>query len=110
MRAKETGEWLNNLPNTLNGTAVLAEEEFRDSFRLRFGLDPLTFPSTCDWCGKEFDFNHAQQCPKGGLILHCHDDVKAEWGEMCARTLKPSAHCGREAPVVGTGGPNRDPT
>ena len=40
MRAKETGAWLNNLPNSLKGT-VLAEEEFRDSLRLRFGLDPL---------------------------------------------------------------------
>ena len=30
VRAKETGAWLNNLPNTFNGT-VLSEEEFRDS-------------------------------------------------------------------------------
>ena len=53
MRAKETGAWLNNLPNTLNDT-VLAEEEFRDSLRLRFGLvDPLKLPSTCDGCGKK---------------------------------------------------------
>jgi hypothetical protein len=77
VRAKEAGAWLNNLPNTLNGT-VLAVEEFRDSLQLRFGLAPLKLPSTCDGCGKKFDFNHAQQYPKGGLILHRHDDVAAE--------------------------------
>ena len=55
-------------------------------------------------CGKKFNFNHAQICQKGGLILHRHDDVTAEWGEMCARALKPSAvsdepfiHTGRDA-------------
>ena len=90
VRAKETGAWLNSLPNTLNGT-VLTEEEFRDSLRLRFGLAPLKLPSTCNRCEKKFVFNHAQQCPKRGLILHRHDDVAAEWSEMCARALKPLA-------------------
>ena len=100
--AKETGAWLNNLPNTLNGTA-LAEEEFRDSLWLRFGLAPLKLPLICDGCGKKFDFNHAQQCPKGGLILHRHDDVAMEWSEMCARAraLKPSAVC--DGPYIHTG-------
>ena len=46
-RAKETGGWLNTLPNSLNGT-VLSEEEFRDSLWLRFGLIPLKLPSKCD--------------------------------------------------------------
>jgi hypothetical protein len=50
VRAKETVAWLNNLSNTLNGT-VLAEKEFRDSLRLRFGLAPLKLPSTRDGCG-----------------------------------------------------------
>ena len=88
VRAKETGVWLNNPPNTLNGT-VLAEEEFRDSLQLRFGLAPLKLPSTCNRCEKKFVFNHAQQCPKRGLILHCLNDVATEWSEMCARALKP---------------------
>ena len=104
MRSKETGGWLNNLPNTLNGT-VLSEEEFRDSLRLRFGLNPLNLPSTCDGCGKKFNFNHAQTCKKGGLILHRHDDVAAEWGEMCSRALKPSAVS--DEPFIHTGRDNQ---
>lgn len=55
----------------------------------------------CGGCGKKFDFNHAQQCPKGGLILHRHDDVATEWGEMCARALKPSAVS--DEPYIHTG-------
>ena len=90
MRSKEMGGWLNNPPNTLN-SSVLSEEEFRDSLLLRFGLAPLKLPSTCHGCGKKFNFNHAQTYKKGGLILHRHNDVVAEWGEMCARALKPSA-------------------
>ena len=104
LRSTETGSWLNNLPNSLNGT-VLSEEEFRDSLRLRFGLAPLRLPSTCDGCGKKLNFNHAQICKKGGLILHHHDDVADEWGEMCARALKPSAVA--DKPLIHTGRDNQ---
>ena len=56
-------------------------------------------------------------CAKGGLILHRHNDVAAEWGEICARALKPLAvsdephiHTGRDAPkATGTTGAPIDP-
>ena len=56
-------------------------------------------------------------CAKGGLVLHRHNDVAAEWGEICARALKPLAvsdephiHTGRDAPkATGTTGAPIDP-
>jgi hypothetical protein len=116
-RAKDNGEgWLNTLPNSLNGT-VLSEEEFRDSLRLRFGLIPLKLPSRCDDCDQAFNVDHAMTCMKGGFILHRHNDVPAEWGEICARALKLSAvsdepyiHPGRDTPkATGNTGAKIDP-
>ena len=117
-RAKETGGWLNTLPSSLNGT-VLSEEEFRDSLWLRFGLIPLKLPSKCDGCNQAFNVDHAMTCAKGSLILHRHNDVTAEWGEICAHALKPSAvsdepahiHTGRDIPkaTAGTTGAPIDP-
>ena len=56
-------------------------------------------------------------CAKGGLILYHHNDVSAEWGEICARALKPSAvsdethiYTGRDTPkATGTTGAKIDP-
>ena len=38
---------------------------------------------------------------KGGLILHRNDYAAAEWGEMCARALKPLAVS--DEPFIHTG-------
>jgi hypothetical protein len=105
MRSKEKGGWLNNLPNTLNGTVLLSERRRVPQQPLASlwtrGLAPLKLPSTCDGCGKKFNFNHVQICKEGGLILHRHDDVAAEWGEMCSHVLKPSAVS--DEPFIHTG-------
>ena len=89
-RAKETGGWLTVMPNSLNGTELTAEE-FRDSLRLRMGLTPSALPEKCDGCGNHFSVEHALACKKGGLVLLCHNDMVAEWHEMCANALTPSA-------------------
>ena len=71
----------------------------------------------CDGCDQAFNVDHAMTCKKGGLILHHHNDVAAEWGEICARALKPSAvsdephiHHSRDTPQgTGNTGANIDP-
>jgi hypothetical protein len=78
------------MPNSLNGTE-LSEEEFRDNLRLRFGLTPLSLPARCDGCDAAFTVGHALTCKKGGLVLLRHNDVAAEWHQLCAAALTPSA-------------------
>jgi hypothetical protein len=89
-RARETGAWITSMPDSLNGT-VLSAEEFRDSLRLRYGLKPHALPESCDGCGQRFSVGHALSCKKGGLVLLRHNDLVAEWHELSAQALTPSA-------------------
>jgi hypothetical protein len=89
-RSCETGAWLTAMPDRLNGTELSALE-FRDSLRLRCGLAPTDLPQKCDGCQQPFTVEHAVSCKKGGLVLLRHNDVKAEWHELCARAHTPSA-------------------
>jgi hypothetical protein len=106
-RSRETGAWLTAMPNTLNGTE-LAEDEFRDSLRLRFGLTPLALPGRCDGCDAKFTVAHAMSCKKGGLVLLRHNDVAAEWHSLCASALSASAVS--DEPLILTGRDSRGPT
>jgi hypothetical protein len=99
-RSKETGAWLTAMPSTLNGTE-LSEDEFRDNIRLRFGLPPLSLPDHCDGCNERFTVEHAMACKKGGLVLLRHNDVAAEWHQLCASALTPSAVS--DEPLILTG-------
>jgi hypothetical protein len=91
------------MPDKLNGT-ILSAEEFRDSLGLRFGLTPASLPSRCDGCGQRFTLEHAMTCAKGGLVLSRHNDVCAEWGQLCAQALTPTAVS--DEPLINSG---RDP-
>jgi hypothetical protein len=111
-RARETGGWLNILPDSLNGTE-LSTEEFRDSLRIRLGFTPTALPEKCDGCGHCFTVEHALTCKKGGLVLLRHNDLAAEWHELCATALTPSAvsdepliHSGRVTQGATGGGHN----
>ena len=80
--SKLTGAWLTVIPNLLNGTTLTAQE-YRDSLRIRFGLQPLDLPHRCDGCNDRFTVAHAMQCPRGGQIVQRHDRVALEWSELC---------------------------
>ena len=89
-RSQECGAWITATPNILNGT-VLSCTEFQDSLQIRYGLDPLKLPYRCDSCHERFTVSHALKCAHGGLILQRHNDVAAEWHQLCAQALTPSA-------------------
>lgn len=78
------------MPNSLNGTSLSAEE-YRDSFRLRFGMISIDLPSNCDGCNALLTVEHAMTYRKGGLILHRHNDIAAEWHQLCSYANTPSA-------------------
>jgi hypothetical protein len=103
LRAKETGTWLTLMPERDNGTE-LSSEEFRDSLRLRYGLQPNHLPECCDGCHERFSVGHAMSCKKGGLVLLRHNTVAREWHHLCAMALIPSAVT--DEPLIHTG---RDP-
>ena len=87
-RATRNGAWLSAVPHRLNGTQ-LSWEEFRDNLRLRYGLMPQDIPATCDGCGKKLSIEHALSCPKGSLVLACHDDAAKEWDAFGAWAVIP---------------------
>ena len=90
-RSEDTGVWLTAVPSSDYGTD-LSMTEFRDSLRLRFGQRPHGLPKKCDGCKSvDFSVGHAQQCKKGGLVRGRHEDVCAEWGNLCSLALNPSS-------------------
>ena len=89
LRSAATGAWLSTRSSLLNGSDLSAEE-FRDGVRLRLGLTPTSLPPRCDGCGERFTTEHAMSCRKGGLILHCHNDLVATWGQLCGQAHTPS--------------------
>lgn len=98
-----TGAWLTATPSQDYGTA-LSSTEFRDSLRIRHGLTPIGLPAHCDACPQSrFTVGHALQCKTGGLICDCHEAVSAEWHQLCASALTPSAVTDKPAiPTVHT--------
>ena len=89
-RARQTGSWLAVMPDTLNGT-VLSAEEFQDSLRVRYGLEPVGLQPKCDGCYKDFTVTHALSCKTGGLVILHHNELAKEWHRLCAQALTPSA-------------------
>jgi hypothetical protein len=87
------------IPNSLNGTALSADE-FRDSTRIRLGLPILGTPPTCDGCDQAFTLGHSQQCKKGGLVRIRHEDLKGEFASLCSSAFAPGAV--RDEPLIHT--------
>ena len=85
-RIGESGAWLTQTPDKLNGT-LLSMEEWRDNVRLQYGMRPVGLCERCDGCGAGFTVEHGLSCKKGGLVCQRHDDVRDEAGELAAMAL-----------------------
>ena len=62
----------------------LAPIEFRDALALRYLWTPPGLPSRCDGCGESFSLQHGLDCPKGGLIIRRHNEIRDCLGDMAA--------------------------
>jgi hypothetical protein len=90
LRGQETGQWLSVLPSTVNGTELSAVE-FRDALNMRYARTPPGLQPSCDGCNQKFSVRHALQCPKGGLVISRHDEIRDELIDLASKTFSPSA-------------------
>ena len=75
--------WLTTFPLERNHFD-LAPIEFRDALALRYLRTPPGLPSRCDGCGESFTLQHGLDCPKGGLIIRRHNEIRDCLGDMAA--------------------------
>ena len=71
---KGASAWLNNIPIKEHGF-TLHKGAFRDAIALRYGWRPNGLPSTCA-CGKANGVDHALSCPRGGIIIKRHNEIR----------------------------------
>ena len=96
-RGKKTGGWLSIIPDIVNGMS-LSKGAFRDSLRMRYGLELLNMPKKCDGCGAKFSVEHALGCKKGGLVTVRHNEVRDELAYLA--TLATSSSRVRDEPLI----------
>ena len=51
---------------------------------LRYLWRPPGIPSQCDGCGESFTLQHGLDCPKDGLIIRRHNEIRDCLGDMAA--------------------------
>jgi hypothetical protein len=71
---KGSSSWLTVIPIKEHGFA-LHKGDFRDALALRYGWIPSRCLSDCS-CGHAFSVEHALSCPKGGLPIICHNEIR----------------------------------
>ena len=85
--------WLTVMPIKRN-CLFLEKPAFWDSMRIRYNIPLERLPTLCV-CGDSFNLQHALSCPKGGLVITRHNELRnltAEiLGEVCKNVvIEPS--------------------
>ena len=89
VRITQTGAWLSVLPSTINGTG-LGAQEWRGSFFLLYGIEPLELPDHCDVCGTSFDIYHALDCKNVGLVTARHNELRDDVSDLASKAFNPT--------------------
>ena len=71
---KGASSWLTVMPLRHHGFAI-HKGAFRDALAPRYGWALERLPSQCI-CGKPFNTDHALNCPIGGFLIACHNEVR----------------------------------
>ena len=66
----------------------LSAVEFRDALAIRYGQLLMRMPAICDGCGTPFDFVHALDCKKEGLVTQRYNKVRDALGDIGALAFK----------------------
>ena len=72
--------WLTVLPIKRHGF-YLEKQAFWDAIRIRYDIPLERLPTTCV-CGMSFDIQHAFSCPKGGLVINRHNELRDTTAEI----------------------------
>ena len=88
-RAAKTGAWLTVLLSTVNGTE-LGDQEWRDAFFLRYGLESPDLPSHCDGCNAKFTISNALDYKNDGLVMARHNELRYELADLPGTAFTPA--------------------
>ena len=99
-RGAKTGAWITVLPSTVN-EIELGDQEWRDAFFLRYGLDPPDLPTHCNGCEARFTISHALDCKKGGLVTALHNELRDGVADLAGKAFTPARV--RDDPLIYSG-------
>jgi hypothetical protein len=54
-------------------------------------MTPQGIPATCDGCNQPNSTNHTLNCPFGGLVNQCHNEIRQELGAIASEIFPPTA-------------------
>ena len=82
---KGSSNWLSTLPIKEHGF-ILHKSNFRDAMMLRYGWTPDWSLAECP-CGVAFTIDYSLSCPKGGLPIRRHNEVREFTAGLFKRSL-----------------------
>ena len=91
-RGTKTGTWLMVPPSTVNG-ADLGYQKWRDTFFLRYVINPPDFPPNYDRCGSALYISHSLNCKNGSLITTRHNKLRGGVANLAINAFTPSYVC-----------------
>ena len=86
---KGASNWLSAFPSEKEGF-YLNKREFSDALCLRYRWQLKRLPTICP-CGKNYNVDHAMNCPKGGFIYQRHNRMRNLFAKVMSEVHKDVA-------------------